>query len=463
NCLTPFPENTSVHFYFSVNCSSNVESHSLVIDNDHQEASVCFSRTGWTDPSCAIILDSMVCATNSCCPSPLNQKVNPYYTGLKGNWRNKNAYVYTVDRDPKIESGNGAQLPTNLRKGGVFSAFTSFYKVDNGKFVIHDPHLGDPAYTPVDKKWIASATVTKVNNKGQEVENKNALNKYSSAQFGFNDLVTTAVGSNARDNEIGYDGFEDYLYNTSCGNSAAPCNEDGHFNFKKQLGVANGSGFVLTNSTAHTGNYSVSVSPSEGSSIAFTNRKVVTSLDDPPQKYDFNSQHEMVLKEGGLLSDFRPVTGKKYVVSGWIKGDVAPESDADNTAKAKIIVQGRSGSTVMYTAIAVKAGPKVEGWTRVMTTFELPTDQSIDNISILLSPGSSTSYFDDIRIHPYDGNMKSFAYDYRTSRLMAILDENNYATFFEYDDEGQLLRNKKETEKGIVTLKETRSRIRKNN
>ena len=44
---------------------------------------------------------------------------------------------------------------------------------------------------------------------------------------------------------------------------------------------------------------------------------------------------------------------------------------------------------------------------------------------------------------------------------MAILDENNYATFFEYDDEGQLVRNKKETEKGIVTLKETRSRIRK--
>jgi len=80
----------------------------------------------------------------------------------------------------------------------------------------------------------------------------------------------------------------------------------------------------------------------------------------------------------------------------------------------------------------------------------------------MLYPGSSTSYFDDIRIHPYDGNMKSFAYDYRTSRLMAVLDENNYATFFEYDDEGQLLRNKKETEKGIVTLKETRSRVRKN-
>jgi hypothetical protein len=58
--------------------------------------------------------------------------------------------------------------------------------------------------------------------------------------------------------------------------------------------------------------------------------------------------------------------------------------------------------------------------------------------------------------------MKSFAYDYKTSRLMAELDENNYATFFEYSDEGQLLRNKKETEKGIVTLKETRSKVRKN-
>ena len=46
-------------------------------------------------------------------------------------------------------------------------------------------------------------------------------------------------------------------------------------------------------------------------------------------------------------------------------------------------------------------------------------------------------------------------------RLMAELDENNYATFYEYDDDGTLVRLKKETERGIKTIKETRSALLK--
>jgi hypothetical protein len=44
---------------------------------------------------------------------------------------------------------------------------------------------------------------------------------------------------------------------------------------------------------------------------------------------------------------------------------------------------------------------------------------------------------------------------------MAEIDENGFATFYEYDDEGLLVRVKKETEKGIMTLKETRSTYRR--
>ncbi|MGK4569023.1 hypothetical protein [Flavobacterium sp. 3HN19-14] len=40
---------------------------------------------------------------------------------------------------------------------------------------------------------------------------------------------------------------------------------------------------------------------------------------------------------------------------------------------------------------------------------------------------------------------------------MAELDENNYATFYEYDKEGGLVRVKKETERGVQTIKESRS------
>ena len=47
---------------------------------------------------------------------------------------------------------------------------------------------------------------------------------------------------------------------------------------------------------------------------------------------------------------------------------------------------------------------------------------------------------DDIRVHPFNSNMKSFVYNPVNIRLMAELDENNHATFYEYDEEGKLIR-----------------------
>jgi hypothetical protein len=44
-----------------------------------------------------------------------------------------------------------------------------------------------------------------------------------------------------------------------------------------------------------------------------------------------------------------------------------------------------------------------------------------------------------------------------TLRLMATLDENNYATFYVYDQQEQLVATKKETESGIFTVQEARN------
>ena len=73
---------------------------------------------------------------------------------------------------------------------------------------------------------------------------------------------------------------------------------------------------------------------------------------------------------------------------------------------------------------------------------------------------SGTLYVDDVRLFPNDGNMASFVYDNRTMRLVAQLDENNFATLYEYDDEGTPIRVKKETEKGVLTVKESRQSLR---
>ena len=75
----------------------------------------------------------------------------------------------------------------------------------------------------------------------------------------------------------------------------------------------------------------------------------------------------------------------------------------------------------------------------------------------LVAHSDVDTYFDDIRIHPFNGSMKSYVYDGETFWLTSELDDNNYATFYEYDEEGGLIRIKKETARGIVTIQETRS------
>ena len=83
-------------------------------------------------------------------------------------------------------------------------------------------------------------------------------------------------------------------------------------------------------------------------------------------------------------------------------------------------------------------------------------------MSVAFKAASGTAAnFDDLRIHPFNAEMKSYVYDPVTMRLMAQLDENNYATFYEYDEEGILIRVKKETERGIKTIHETRSSLLK--
>jgi hypothetical protein len=53
--------------------------------------------------------------------------------------------------------------------------------------------------------------------------------------------------------------------------------------------------------------------------------------------------------------------------------------------------------------------------------------------------------------------MKSYVYDPISLRLVAELDANNYASFYEYDAEGTLVRTKAETKEGVKTINEMRS------
>ncbi|QKX05217.1 hypothetical protein HN014_09900 [Aquimarina sp. TRL1] len=107
--------------------------------------------------------------------------------------------------------------------------------------------------------------------------------------------------------------------------------------------------------------------------------------------------------------------------------------------------------------VFIPKGPVIDGWQQVSGTFVIPVAAHQMTMSLKNIASDINVYFDDIRFHPYDSSMKTFVYDPITQRLMSELDENNFATFYEYDAEGGLIRVKKETAKGIFTIQESRS------
>ncbi|HRE97524.1 MAG TPA: hypothetical protein PK637_12200, partial [Flavobacteriales bacterium] len=69
-------------------------------------------------------------------------------------------------------------------------------------------------------------------------------------------------------------------------------------------------------------------------------------------------------------------------------------------------------------------------------------------------------FFDDLRIHPHNSNMIAVVYDPFTLRSWAVLDDRNYATIYEYDENGMVVRVKRETIDGIKTIAESRKSLK---
>ncbi len=159
-------------------------------------------------------------------------------------------------------------------------------------------------------------------------------------------------------------------------------------------------------------------------------------------------------------SSFKPTPGS-YVISGWVKEGLAnqPNSYSSSIAVAFSDADGGASTSLEFNP----TGQIIEGWQRIEGIFTVPAGSTAIQVVLHNNVQPTPTYFDDIRIHKSDGSMKSFVYDPITQRLVAELDENNYATLYEYDKEGGLVRVKKETERGVYTIQETRSSTSKNN
>ena len=357
-------------------------------------------------------------------PATQVTSINPYQAGILGNWRPWQQFAWHDTRRQLPELATGGV--TNIRRSGIFTSYIPFWSYRSGLF--------RQAAIAANPNWVMAAEVTKYSGKGEEIENKDALGRYNAALFGYLESRNVVVASNARNTDIGYDGFEDYEYALNCGNVTDTCNIEGHFDFRKLL-IRN---IKPVTEAAHTGRFSLKLSAS-----AVMKRSVYNVTDNGLLSYNNGMAYT---KQNTALKPFNPQGGARYLASVWVK-------DAAVNAATSNVLEILSGGSVL--AASSVAGPQIEGWRKVEVSFIVPVNAA--DISIKLNPQSSTAYFDDIRVQPFDSQLKSFVYNSNNMFLMAELDENNYATFYEYDDEGTLIRVKKETEKGIMTIKESRS------
>ena len=98
-------------------------------------------------------------------------------------------------------------------------------------------------------------------------------------------------------------------------------------------------------------------------------------------------------------------------------------------------------------------GPVVDGWKKMAGELTLPSGE--EGRAFLIN-NQANVFIDDLRMFPDQAIMQSYVYNTNDWTLAATLDENNYATWYYYDDQGALFQVKQETERGIQTVQEVR-------
>jgi len=355
--------------------------------------------------------------------------VNPFVEGLQGHWRPKRNYAYLAERkylDPDHP---------RLREDGVYKAYDPFWKRVGNAWTDDGNQY---------KEWQHVSEATVYHPRGMEVESADAIGNHSAAILGYDQSLVVASGKNVRYNELAFESFEDYVLR----DANATC-ELFHWDYIE----------------ADPDNIADEESHSGFKSLRIGNNPiiVVSDVDDQcsnPGQVNNDKYYELAC--GDCMDLFEPTTvdphgdAQKYVVYAWAKQVIPGAMQPLSYNMPQIMVAFDNANAVTFQP----TGKIIDGWQRIEGEFTIPV--GTDEISVWFQNNASSqgfAYFDDVRIAPYDAGVTTYVYHPFNRRLMAELDANHYSTFYEYDEDGSLVRVKKETERGILTLNEARTSL----
>ena len=387
-----------------------------------------------------------------CCGHVPGSTYNPYQQGARGQWAAWRSYSFVVDRDGSAE---------DIRTEGAYTAFTSFWQLQQdynwrSLRVLYgadaNEDIKDHLTTDRDGAWRWSSQVTRVHPDGQELENQDALGRYSAAQFNLEGTLVEAVASNARLSQIAAEGFESYV-GMWVKPGATSC-KSRQLDFYAEM-------THLDVDVRHTGLASLKLGAGETVEVESPITDTPCEPTDPLQgaSSTLMSACDCI---GGFAPLSDPTTDLSYVLGYWVKQDSDSALSDYPDPGLRVLLRDKNGIATEAPITSTTRSLPIEGWQRREVEFVIPKGQ-VGTIEFVLdnAKGTQAAWYDDLRIHPYDSLMKSFVYNPYTHEVVATLDERNYARLFEYDNERQLVRVKQETERGVMTVQEGRTHLTK--
>ncbi|HEX8531781.1 MAG TPA: hypothetical protein VF646_17230, partial [Cytophagales bacterium] len=325
----------------------------------------------------------------------LSAKVQTYSTGRAT--KSTNEYWFGDDILPAYGTGSGL-----TRLEAILRPYQEYvYKTEVAPGPVYEAGTYK-SFTPFNfgsstqaSGWTRVKTITRYSPHGNPLEEENIMGIRSAARFGYRNTLPVIIGQNT---DYGSLYFQDY--------ETAP------------------AGTPNANVAAHSGTGCKQVQQPE---IIVQGVKLVDHVDDKR-----NVKNETA---GG-------------VVKLWLRADGPTE------AEPRITVNGNA-------ALAGQQIARTGEWT--LFSFAIPRTYLQSNaligvplsIELTVLRADGAVYLDDVRFQPLESQATCYVYDKASLRLLTQFDDQHFGLYYQYNDEGKLVRKLIETEKGLKTVQET--------
>ncbi len=348
---------------------------------------------------------------------------NKVETGEVGKWHLQNTYSFWGDISGMSNAADKAY------DAGIIQDFKAFNWSNTSSN---------------SSKWKNINTATSYTPNGNACEEKNLYDIYSCNKMGYGGGLVYLAAQNAEYLSTLFESFE--------------------YNGGEEITTTSST---LAEGTAHSGNNSLKVSTTAITATVMvlgvpknttTGYWGAFNLFDSRERTDQLKSVGLSVKIWVKAGDYIPTiklrdaSAYNLTVSS-TDGSYGPaHTGTDNFSDVTFTSIARTGEWTLYEA---KITPSKWADFGLHTTIPI-TDYGLQ-VYMTMDKGSSAPsiYIDDIRVQPLNAKMESYVYDPATYKVVASFDDQNFGLFYQYNDEGQLVRKEKETIKGVKTLMET--------